>query len=81
MARERRPGFERIEIEIPKADAVRLDEFRARYGNTRRAEIELALARHMASPPPVPQPPPPPVVPPLPPVKRGRGRPRKVVTE
>ena len=81
MARERRPGTVRIEIEIPDDTAARLDEFRAAYGNTRKAEIELALSRHMASPPPVPQPPPPPVVPPLPPVKRGRGRPRKVVTE
>lgn len=78
MARNKTPGTVRVEIELTADTAAALEQFRQRYGHTRKAEIELALSRHMASPPPVPTPPPPPVVPPLPPVKRGRGRPPKV---
>lgn len=83
MARNQTPGTGRVEIEMTAELIAELDRFRSAYGHSRRAEIELALRRHMDSPPPVPPPPapppPPPVIPPLPPVggKRGRGRPRK----
>jgi hypothetical protein len=83
VARNQTANTARLDIEIASDLRAEFDAFRARYGHTARQEVELALRRHMDSPPPVPPPPapppPPPVIPPLPPMgqKRGRGRPKK----
>ena len=71
------PGRRRVEIEMDEDVHEAMDTLRRLLGRTMREEIVAACRRHLSAPP---EPPPPQVIttPPLPPVKRGRGRPRKV---
>lgn len=71
------PGRRRVEIEMDEDVYRRMDALRRLLGRSMRDEVQAACERHLSAPP---EPPPPPVIttPPLPTVKRGRGRPRKV---
>ena len=71
-------------LELDEAIRSAIDALAARNGRSVKAEIQHALARHLAAPPVVtmttpPMPPASAVVQPEPtPAKRGRGRPRTV---
>jgi hypothetical protein len=56
------PGTGQLNLEIELALLEALREFVRNRGETQRQAVEMALRRHMANPPPIPE------LPPLPPV-------------
>lgn len=72
--RDKRPGRAAVAIYVEEAVKTAWQEFVDARNSTLRAEIVTAMARHIASPPPLPE------EVPLPP-KRPRGRPRKNISE
>lgn len=71
-------GTKQYLFELDPVLMEKLDALAAEMGRTRKAELVMAIERHLAYPPQKPEPPPKPPVDPLPDVpKRGRGRPRK----
>jgi len=61
-------GTEQLGVGINSEIIKELKAFAESRGETIRAIVEMALRRHMANPPPLPEPPPPPALPPLTPL-------------
>jgi hypothetical protein len=62
MPRQSTEGTKQLGVEVDEGLMAELREFARKRRSTVRAVVEMALRRHLANPPPVPE------VPPLPPV-------------